>query len=162
MPKNIATWIALPSALLLAGCSTIPAQNPGFSGLSSPANGEALVYVYRPKNFTGGGVRYGIDVGQGTVATLPNCSYTLVHLKPGSYRLAATPNHSFSEAPDPVQITIQAGERKFYLLDIAGSASIVPVGPTPIGISSTRITWRNTNEADAVRYMSGCYLVGSL
>jgi hypothetical protein len=158
MLKHIATLVFLASGLMVGGCSTIPAGNPGFSGLESPRQGEALVYLYRPKNFTAGGVRYNLDFGQGTVATLPNCSFTFVHLKPGSYSLSATPKPSFSQSPQAVQFTVESGQRQFYLLDIDGSISIIPL-PTPVGISSIRMGWRNTSESDAIKYMSGCYLV---
>ena len=153
--------VCLGLMLILSCCSTVPTGNPSFSGLDRPAQGEALVYVYRPKNFTGGGVRYAIDVGQGAVATLPNCSYTFLRLKPGSYTLSAIANHSFSRSPGSLPFTVEPGDRRFFLLDIYGSVSVVPVGPTPIGISSTSIAFRSTNETDAVRYMSGCYLVTS-
>jgi hypothetical protein len=158
MLKRSANLVSLVSGLMVGGCSTIPAGNPGFSGLESPRQGEALVYLYRPKNFTAGGVRYNLDFGQGTVATLPNCSFTFVRLKPGNYSLSATPKPSFSQSPQAVQFTIESGQRQFYLLDIDGSVSIIPL-PTPVGISSIRMGWRNTSESDAIKYMSGCYLV---
>ena len=56
MLRKAAMHLAMLSLLTLTGCSTIPSGNATFAGLSSPSPGEALVYLYRPKNFTGGGV----------------------------------------------------------------------------------------------------------
>ncbi len=153
--------LALSAILLflLAGCSTIPTENPSFAGVESPRDDSALVYFYRPKNFTGGGVRIHAALNNRQLATLPNCSFTYTYLPPGKYTLSTTSSPSFSQTPDPISFAVESGQKQFYLLDIDGSFSLIPVGPITVGTSSTSMTWRNTNESDAVRLMTGCYLV---
>lgn len=147
------------SALLVGGCSTIPTSNPPFTGIEAPQQDTALVYFYRPKNFTGGGVRINVQVGETPVAVLPNCSFTYVRLPAGSYTVSTTSSPSFSQTPDPITFTAEAGQKQFYLIDIDGSFSLIPVGPIVVGTSSTSMTWRNTHERNAVQLMSGCYFV---
>ena len=144
---------------LLVGCSTIPTANPAFVGIAPPRSDSALVYFYRPKNFTGGGVRVHAMLNDRQLATLPNCSFTYAYLPPGKYTVSTTSSPSFSQTPDPISFAVESGQRQFFLLDIDGSFSIIPVGPITVGTSSTSMTWRNTNESDAVRLMTGCYLV---
>ena len=145
--------------ILLSGCSTIPTSNPAFSGVEAPRDESSIVYFYRPKNFTGGGVRIHVNVNDRQLATLPNCSFTYSHLPPGNYTVSTTSSPSFSQTPQPISFTVESGQKQFYLLDIDGSFSIIPVGPITVGTSSTSMTWRNTNESDAVRLMTGCYFV---
>lgn len=143
----------------LVGCSTIPTENPAFVGVQPTRNDSALVYLYRPKNFTGGGVRIHAKLNNRQLATLPNCSFTYAYLPPGEHTVSTTSSPSFSQTPEPISFTADAGQKQFYLLDIDGSFSLIPVGPIAVGTSSTSMTWRNTNESDAARLMTGCYFV---
>lgn len=154
--------LAVVLLLVLAGCSTIPKGNPPFAGLAAPEKASSLVYFYRAKNFTGGGVRMHVSLNDSQLATLPNCSFTYAYLPPGDYRLSAESSPSFSQTPDPIEFSAVPGESQFYLLDIDGSVSLIPVGPTTVGVSSTSMAWRRTAESDAVGLMTGCYLVEAL
>lgn len=153
---------AVVLALVLAGCSTIPKGNPPFAGLAAPEQASALVYFYRAKNFTGGGVKMHVSLNDSQLATLPNCSFTYAYLPPGGYRLSAEASPSFSQTPDPIEFSAVPGESQFYLLDIDGSVSVIVVGQTPVGVSSNSMAWRRTGESDAVGLMSGCYQVETL
>lgn len=150
--------LLLSAALAIAflGCSTPQkAQSLSTENTSEP-NGTAEIFLYRPKNFTGGGVKINASVNGRFMATLTNCSFTSFHVPPGEYTVSTTSKPSFSQTPDPITFKANAGEKQFYLLDISGSFSIIPAGPILIGNSSTSMTWRNTNESDAERLMSKC------
>ena len=123
---------------------------------ASKSNGTAEIFLYRPKNFTGGGVKINASVNVQFIATLTNCSFTSFRVPAGEYTVSTTSKPSFSQTPDPITFKANAGERQFYLLDISGSFSIIPAGPILIGNSSTSMAWRNTNESDAERLMSKC------
>jgi len=146
-------------AIFLGGCSTIPTSSPVFVRVEAPREGAALVYFYRPKNFTGGGVRIHVNLNDRQLTTLPNCSFTYSYLPPGEYTVSTTSSPSVSQTPAPISFTVDSGQKQFYLLDIDGSFSIIPVGPITVGTSSTSMTWRNTHESDAVKLMNGCYFV---
>lgn len=141
------------------GCSTIPTANPLFAGLEAPQQDTALVYFYRPKNFTGGGVRINVRVDEAPLAVLPNCSFTYTRLRAGSHTISTTSSPTFSQTPDPITVTVEVGQKQFYLIDIDGSFSLITVGPTVVGTSSTSMKWRNTHEKNAVELMSGCHFV---
>jgi len=149
--------LPMPAALaLLLGCS-VPARTQSLSTENTTGpNGIAEIFLYRPKNFTGGGVKINASINGRFMATLTNCSFTSFHVSPGEYTISTTSKPSFSQTPDPITFKIDAGEKQFYLLDISGSFSIIPAGPVLIGNSSTSMTWRNTNESDAARLMSKC------
>lgn len=157
MSRGARTHLVLFTLLLVSGCSTIPVGAPTFSGLESPKDGEAIVYFYRPKNFTGGGVRFDLHLDQDLLTTLPNCSFTFVRLLPGNYTLTTTSRPSISQSPDPISFEVKSGDRQFYLLDIDGSFQLIPAGPIMVGLSSTSMAWRSTQEPEAIKYMSDCY-----
>ena len=151
------SWL-MSAALFIAflGWST-PQQAQSPSAEIKPEASEfAQIFLYRPKNFTGGGVKINASIDGQFVATLPNCSFTTLRASPGEHTISTTSRPSFSQTPDPITFKANPGEKLFFLLDINGSFSIIPAGPVLIGNSSTSMTWRNTNESDAERLMAKC------
>lgn len=159
--KNKVLTLIFAFSPLLNACSTIPSSNPIFSGIQAEKDGYALVYFYRPKVFTGGGVRFHIDLNDNPLATLPNCSFVYSYLPAGKYTLSTTSSPSVSQRPDPITFVVEPGQKQFYLLDIDGSFIALPLGPSIVVMSSTSMSWRNTLESDAQKLMAGCYLVPS-
>lgn len=151
--------LALVAMLAICACSTAPVGNPIFSGLEDPQDDEAIVYFYRLKSFTGGGVTYSLHINQEKVSSLPNCSFTFIRLPSGNYTLSTKSKPSFSQKPDPIDIKVESGDRQFYVLDIDGSFKLVPIGSTVVSTSSVRMAWRNTSMSQAIEHMSGCYWV---
>ena len=151
------TWltVATPAIALLAWSTPQNAQSLP-TEIQSEATETAQIFLYRPKNFTGGGVKINASVDGRFLATLPNCSFATFRASPGEHTISTTSRPSFSQTPDPITFKTNAGEKQFFLLDINGSFSIIPAGPVLIGNSSTSMTWRNTNESDAERLMSKC------
>ncbi len=154
--------IGLISLLVVAastGCSTVPTGNPVFTDLEAAGASEAIVYVFRPKSFTGGGIRYDVRLSDQWAVTLPNCGFSHARVPPGDYILSAKAPTSASAAPAPITVSLRAGERHFYLADIDGSFTIMPAGPTVVGYGTATAAWRRTDEVEAVKLMTGCHRV---
>lgn len=66
--------------LLTTGCASL---GPAFEQVASMPNGKALIYVYRPSAFVGGGVSYDININKKVIAPLRNGGYFPYFADPG-------------------------------------------------------------------------------
>lgn len=142
------------AAALISGCAGGPVRKESFAGFEPAPRDKALVYFYRPKAFTGGGVWYDIKLSDRVVAALENCSFSKVVTAAGTYGLSTAAHPLVSGAPDPINISVVAGERYFYLLDINGS--FAGAAGTPGVYGYTKIRWLPTSSSDAETLLSGC------
>lgn len=151
LPLLISTLVGL------SGCSGGPIRKEAFAGFESANPDKALIYFYRPKAFTGGGVWYDIKLSNDVVAALDDCSFAKVSTAPGTFTLSTDPHPFISGAPDSISILAEAGRRYFYLLDINGSFASAPGTPGLYGY--TRIGWQQTSAKDAEKLLAGCHRV---
>ena len=106
----------LVGVLLIAGCASLGAK---FQTVETVPDGMGLIYIYREKQFIGGGVSYDVKVGETVITTLHNGGYVPYIVKPGEVELWAK-----TEARAAVTVDVKAGE-VFYVKGEVGVGFIV-------------------------------------
>src|SRR5215469_9778058 len=104
---RVATFIlAIANVLSAAQSSTAPQT-------ATPAQPNALVYVYRYKQFVGSALAPSVYCDEVQLARMENGRYFLVRMEPG--------NHSFrsNDAQSGVALDLKAGQEYFIRVDIA-------------------------------------------
>jgi len=72
--------VAVLAISMTSGCASLGAP---YQPVTSIPDGKALVYIYRPSSFVGGGVSYTVHAGEEPVIKLYNGGYTAQFLDPG-------------------------------------------------------------------------------
>lgn len=104
--------LALLSALLLSACA--PTLGPVFQKVDRAPEGAAVVYIYRPSSFIGGGVYYDVRANGVVVTTLYNGGYHPYVAKPGEVEFSAK-----TEATSSVTLDVKAGQT-YYVRGTVG------------------------------------------
>lgn len=99
--------IGVFTLLLLTGCG---AKGPKFVGIEKPQKNQALVYIYRPSSFVGGGVSYDIhaqksDTNDNVVGHLSNGGYLKYITEPTEIEFWAK-----TEAKSSVTLDVEAAK----------------------------------------------------
>lgn len=104
---RVATFILAIANVLSAAQSSSTPQT------AAPAQPNALVYVYRYKQFVGSALAPSVYCDEVQLARMENGRYFLVRMEPG--------NHSFrsNDAQSGVALDLQAGQEYFIRVDIA-------------------------------------------
>lgn len=103
--KSMRFGLALVVIFLLAGCATL---GPTYQKVDMIPEESALVYVYRPKSFVGGGVSYTVHADGQTVTKLVNGGYYPYFSPPGEVEFWAK-----TESKSSVTLDVRAGETYF-------------------------------------------------
>lgn len=100
------------SLLLLLGCA---AKGQHFSEISTVPEGQAMLYIYRPWAFTGGGVSFPIVINDKRISPeLSNQSYLMHSTQPGIKRI-----HTDTTAIDRVlEFTAEPNQTYFIGLSV--------------------------------------------
>ena len=121
---------ALTGLLVLGGCAGVQSPPPSsvLPGPGAPAAGEAVVYVFRPSS-----PPYllapGIHIDGRKLSELPNRSYFIARLAPGTHLVRADWS-AWAGVPDAqASFTLHGGQT--YYLAIANHASLTTL--TPVG-----------------------------
>ncbi|MDH3437118.1 MAG: DUF2846 domain-containing protein [Betaproteobacteria bacterium] len=104
--------------LFLTACATTPykSDGPPFTNLATPVADAALVYLIRPPNEIGSAIWPNVYVDESRVADLKNGTFTIVHLRPGTYKIRTVKDPQFFLAQDwnsETQISVEAGQLYF-------------------------------------------------
>lgn len=70
------------AALMLSACAATGTQ---FDSFKQPSEGQAMLYVYRPKAFVGGGTHFKVAANDTVIGRLRNGGYVEKELPPGEY-----------------------------------------------------------------------------
>lgn len=154
---NIRRLLPLLALALLAACAA-PADAPSFvqTPRATPVEGKAVLYLFRDyaeptawKNT--------ILIDGKEVVTLPQQSFTWIHVSPGKHSLssrwpmlAGMPKHEF--AFEPV-----AG--KSYFFEVTGSSKMTGTIWTPTGVHmevSTQTQMKGSDERAALARLEKC------
>jgi hypothetical protein len=115
-----ATICTFVLALGLFGCA---ASGPKFQEAASPASGQALIYIYRPGKFMGGGVAFDVHEGKKeadhAITTLQSGGYFPYYAPPGEVTLWAKTESSAS-----VTLDVKA-DKTYYVRGSVGVGLIV-------------------------------------
>lgn len=87
------------------GCANLGKQ---FEPVTAVSSDKALVYIYRPSSFVGGGVSYTVNAGTKPIIKLHNGGYYPYVATPGELELWAQ-----TEAKSSVTLDLKAGETKY-------------------------------------------------
>lgn len=119
MRKNVMYLLGIlifTSTLLLQGCVTLGAQ---YQQLEVTPDDKAIVYIYRPSRFVGGGVSYNVYADKKIINTLYNGGYYPYILEPGKVEIWAK-----TESKSSVEFVAKAG-RNYYVKGWVGMGLIV-------------------------------------
>ncbi len=97
--------IAAFALLALGGCSS---TGPIYTSVESVPADKALVYIYRPNSFVGGGVYFDIHDGDTVVTTLRNGGYFPYIRDPGEVELWAK-----TESRSAVTLDLKPGDTQY-------------------------------------------------
>lgn len=125
-------------------------------GLQDPFPGQAVAYLIRAPRDSG---TLQVFVDLKLVATMPAGTYTAVALSPGRHTLSTREGEAVGSLP--LELTIAAGERKFFYVSLPTrtSSSFVflpgqlPVPTRDVAVAGPR-AWHEATEADAQGLMS--------
>lgn len=113
----ILTATLIPLALLSSGCTST--TGPSFTRMSTPDN-KALVYVYRLKTNSKGGLKsYVVEANGRKIATLFNDSYSSYVTRPG-----LTDFRSRTEYTSSAKKYLEAGQTYYLRLDVKKGALV--------------------------------------
>ena len=105
--------------LLLSGCASL---GPQFSGVATVPSGKALVYLYRPNKFAGGGASYLVHVNDTLVTRLYNNGYYAYVTDPGETRVWAK-----TETTASVTLDLKPGDIRY----VRGGVGMGIIAPRP-------------------------------
>ena len=109
--KLSAFFVFLCVFLLLNGCATL---GPIYTRVDTIPGGKAIVYIYRPPSFMGGGVAYDVKVGDTVITTLQSGGYYPYLAEPGEKEFWAK-----TESRSAVTLDIKPGQI-YYLKGTVG------------------------------------------
>jgi Protein of unknown function (DUF2846) len=99
---------------LLASCS---AGGKPFSGLESPDNTYAKIYIYRPSTLQQSGIFPDIKLDSKLIGKLKNTGYLSIKAAPGEHKLAVTGNYiQWNHSSRTFDISVKGGKTYFYRL----------------------------------------------
>lgn len=109
---NLQGLLALVSAVFLVILSGCSATGPVYQKVDSVPDGQALVYIYRPGKFIGGGVVYDVHAGSVTddteIVELRSGGYYPYFAPPGELQLWAK-----TESMTSLTLDLNAGDRRY-------------------------------------------------
>jgi hypothetical protein len=114
--KMIAIFISFSIVVILTGCMTL---GPEFKKIETFPDNKAIVYIYRPDSFIGGGVAYDVKVGETPIITLYNGGYYPYFSEPGEIEFWAK-----TEAKSSVTIDIKPNT-SYYIKGTVGVGFLV-------------------------------------
>ncbi|MGH7407871.1 MAG: DUF2846 domain-containing protein [Candidatus Methylomirabilales bacterium] len=112
-----AAVVVLAGMAALAGCA--PSLGAAFANVQTVPDQAAVVYIYRPSKFIGGGVGYDVKANGVVVTTLYNGGYYPYIAKPGEIEFSAK-----TEATSSVTLDVKAGS-VYYVRGTVGVGFIV-------------------------------------
>ena len=113
--RRAAAGLLLSLGLLLQACAT----GAPFQAVEEIPTSKALVYIYRPGGFVGGGVVYDVHVGETEIVALRSGGYFPYFADPGETEFWAR-----TEAKATVATNLEAG-KTYYLRGGVGIGFVV-------------------------------------
>lgn len=108
---NIKYLVLILIFSILTSCS---ATGPKFSSLIAPADGNAVIYLYRPSQFVGSMIVPPIYLNNQHIFDLPNNGYARLEIEPGEYIIESRKKISIvSSAQGKVTINVKAGSTHY-------------------------------------------------
>jgi hypothetical protein len=161
----IRRWQALLLSLIcfLGGCASgRPPDAQPFREVSEPRPGFAILYIYRPHHNIGRLVWPEVFLNEQKIVGLRNEGYTVVYVKPGSYRVR-TEGSPLSAMPNiPGEFQISSNESYFLKFDRSYNRFTAPAGPlgTPSPTFTTNYErWTLVPRPMALTEISNCFFV---
>lgn len=111
--------------LFLFGCA---ATGPKFQEVTKLNSDSAEIVVYRPDRFVRGGVSYYVNLDGSEVATLRNAGFVSLPTAAGTHVLQLKAGFMGSFKPITTEVTLAAGERKFFRFEpsLGGIPIVLP------------------------------------
>ena len=156
--------LVVVALLLVTGCATSPPdQNQRFQEVSQARAGLATVYIYRPPHEVARMVWPEVFLNDQKVVGLRDQAYTVVHLKPGSYRVRTEKNSPFSGMGNiPGAFEIPAEGSYFLKLDRSynqGTEAAGPYATRSPTFTTNYERWVLVPRDSALKEISTCYFI---
>ena len=154
--KHIVRIFIFSSLLpFISGCV---ASGPQFKPVESFSVDNALVYLYRPNKFKGGGIVPPVFVNDKELFDLPNDGYAEILLPPGKHVIETRTDGNFliSDAVGSAEIEVEVG-RTYYIkwLPFLADFGIVPLA-TPVAYGYFKGTFYPMDEQHALVELKEC------
>lgn len=104
------------AAILLTACGATGQQ---FTRAERPGNGEAVIYVYRPKQYMASARSIPISIDNVEVGELKNAGFVRIVAKPGHHTIQPRYGASGLDAPD-IEIDVPSSRTLFVRYTIIG------------------------------------------
>jgi len=150
-------FIIILLTLFIYGCASTTYTNIKFKPVSKPSNTQALVYVYRGFNRTGGSSIPVLFVNNKAHSDIFSSGYTYLYLKPGKYKFEGKSGNKVLAGAD---VILQAGKTYYmqYAItrDSTSDNSYGMLGPGVdlfVGSTNTPDTFDLVDEKIATRYI---------
>ncbi len=142
-------------AAFVAGCA---ATGPQFQPVQYVEPETALVYLYRPSQFVGGGITPPVFVDNVKQFELPNNGYAEMRLSPGKHVIETRKDSNIfiSDAVGSVELEVEAGET-YYIKWLPSMSNFgVVLLATPVAYGSFRGGFRLVEETAALQNIAKC------
>ncbi|MEN8108478.1 MAG: hypothetical protein ABFS22_10785 [Pseudomonadota bacterium] len=140
---GLITLVIAAFMVILSGCS---ATGPVYQQVGSVPEGEALVYIYRPGKFMGGGVVF--DVHAGSVAD----DTEIVALRSGGY-------YPYFAPPGELQLWAKTESKTSLTLDLNAGDRRYVKGTVGVGFLVGRPKLTEVDEQTGAREIKECKLL---
>jgi hypothetical protein len=102
-------FVSVLAGGILAGCASTPTGET-FSTLVEPLKGRGLLYVYRPDEYYGGGLKFMVAIDGKEKGDVGNGAYMIIPVEPGKHSIEVK---GFGYSDEPGEFEIPAGELAF-------------------------------------------------
>jgi hypothetical protein len=99
--------------VVVAGCAAAP-SGAKYNATAKPAEGRALIYVYRPNMMYGKLITFPVLMNHQKVADVGNSAFFKVPVAPGSYTFVT----DTQGIDDPITVDVKAGDIKFIRMAV--------------------------------------------
>jgi len=114
--RKLASYAAL--LVFVTSCASVE-KDTGSVAQDRPGPGKALIYFYRPRRMMGMAVGFDVREGDRKLGGLPNGSYFVYHVIPGTHTFSAA-----TEVTKTVTINVRAGQT-YYIEGTLGMGAFV-------------------------------------
>lgn len=139
---------AMLAVVLLNGCASSGGPKFSLSGDArvQPAEGQALVFIYRTPNFVDSANNWIVGINTQSFVTVPNGTYYFLPVEPGTHRFTSRFENSplnfglatlFNKDREVLKLDAQAGQT-YYLKLFAGQLTEMPPEKAKDGLSKCR------------------------
>ena len=131
MTRLLFSLLLICSVICLPSCAS---RGPSFDAAKRPSSNSSLVYVYRPSNFGGGGIKPGVKVNSQQDFVIPNNTHAALELPPGKHSFSLVLSDRYSGVSSET-VDLKAGQTTYLRVTSSFNASGIGVVTMQYGFS---------------------------